>query len=70
MCDIFEISDCIRDINGTKLAFFNSGVVQVQTSDSGAIVAQFSIPHDYAIDCCFSPDGRLVAVAAGSTVYV
>ena len=57
-------------VDGTKLAFFNSGVVQVQTSDSGAIVAKFSIPHSYARDCCFSPDGRLIAIAARSIVYV
>ena len=56
--------------DGTKLAFVNSGVVQVQTSDSGVIVAQFRIPHSFARDCCFSPDGRLIAVGVFSTVYV
>ena len=56
--------------DGTKLAFFNSGVVQVQTSDSGVIVAKFSIPHTDARDCCFFPDGRLIAIATWFAVYV
>jgi len=65
--------------NGTHIAFSpdhsqfvlcNEEVVTVQNSDSREIVAEFHIAHDSAEYCCFSPDGRLIAVAAGKTAYV
>jgi len=52
----------------TKLVLCNMGVIQVQSSDSGVVIAEFHM--DRAGNCCFSPDGRLVAVSAGYTVYV
>jgi WD40 repeat protein len=33
-------------------------------------VAEFHVAVDDAKSCCFSPDGRLVAAAAGNTAYV
>ena len=56
--------------DGTKLALLNQGVVQVQDSDSGAIVAKIWTSNVEAKSCCFSPDGRLVAIFTGSTVYI
>ena len=54
--------------DGTKLVLCNEGVIQVQSPDSRAVIAEFHM--DEAENCCFSPDGRLVAVSAGSTAYV
>jgi len=65
--------------NGSHIAFSPDGtqfvscykpIVTVQNSDSGEIVARFQIAKGNAQCCCFSLDGRLVAVAAGSTVYI
>jgi WD40 repeat protein len=44
-------------------------VIVIQNSGSGAIVVKFPADSDSKC-CCFSPDGRLVAVAAGATAYV
>ena len=44
-------------------------VVVIQNSGSGAIVVKFPADSDSEY-CRFSPDGRLVAVAAGATVYI
>jgi len=53
----------------TQFALCNSNVVTVLSSNSSAIVAEFSMDDD-AECCCFSPDGRLVAAAAYNTTYV
>jgi len=57
-------------MDGTQFASCNGAVITVQNSDSRAIVAEFHITNSSASYCCFSPDGKLVAVAAGSTAYV
>ena len=55
----------------TQFALCNGKVVTVQNSDSRAIVADFHVDGHYsAKHCCFSPDGRFVAAAAGNTSYV
>ena len=54
--------------DGTKLVLCNEGVIQVQSLDSRAVIAEFHI--DQANACCFSPDGRLVAVSTEFTAYV
>ena len=55
----------------TLFALCNKNIVTVQNSDSKAIVAKFHVANGYATQCCFSPDGRLVAAADYSgTVYV
>jgi len=56
--------------DGTQFVLCNKKVVTVQNSDSRAIVAEFHVANDNAQYCCFSPDGRHVAVAAGSTAYM
>jgi WD40 repeat protein len=56
-------------LDGTHLALCGEKVTTIQNFNSGAIVAKcptYSEPKH----CCFSPNGRLVAVAAGSTAYV
>jgi len=57
-------------LDGTQFALCNGAVVTVQNSDSRAIVAEFHITNGNASHCCFSPDGRLVAVAVGPTAYI
>jgi len=57
-------------LDGTQFALCNGAVITVQNSDSRDIVAEFHITNSNASYCCFSPDGKLVAVAAGNTAYV
>ena len=53
----------------TQFVLCNGKVVTVQVSNSGAIVAEFHVTDD-VYHCCFSPDGKLIAAAAGRTAYV
>ena len=52
-----------------KFAVCNEGIVTVQNPISRAIETQFHTTRN-ARSFCFSPDGRLIAAAADSTVYV
>ena len=54
----------------SQFAVCNENVVTVQNSDSREIVAKFHIASDGAEHCCFSPDGRFIAVAAGPNAYI
>ena len=54
----------------TKFVLCNVGIVTVQDSNSRVIETQFHVDAWGSQHCCFSPDGRLVAVAAGHTVYI
>ena len=56
--------------DGTQFVLCNKAVVTVQNSASRAIVAKLHMPNGNTNCCCFSPDGRLVGVSAGVTVYV
>ena len=56
--------------DGTKLVLCNGAVIQVQNSDSGAVVAKFHMDNAKTGNCCFSPDGRLVAISSGYNAYV
>ena len=65
--------------DGSHVAFSSDGAqffsckgtdITVYNSSSGAIVAKFYITSNDIRYCCFSPDGRLVAVAADKTSYV
>jgi len=54
----------------TKLALCNRGVITVQNYNSGTIVAKFTLTRDYVHYCCFSPNSRFIAAAAGKNIYV
>ena len=63
---------------GQHVCFSSDGVqfvscykkaITVYNSSSGAIVAEFQITSSNAYQCSFSPDGRLIAVAADRTIY-
>ena len=56
--------------DGTQLMSCKKAVVTIQNSDSGAITAKFHVANSNIHCCCFSPDGRLIAVAAGSIAYI
>jgi len=56
-------------LDGTQSVSCDGRVVTVQNSDSKATVAEFHMAKSTSC-CCFSPDGRLVAVAGGHTAYV
>ena len=56
--------------DGTQLVLCNEAVVTVQNSDSGVTVAEFHVASSNISCCCFSPDGKLVAVSFDNTAYV
>ena len=57
-------------LDGTQFVSCNGAAVTVQSSDSRVIMAEFHVANSDFKCCCFSSDGRLVAGAAGSTIYV
>ena len=66
-----HIGSCIAfSLDGTQFALCNKSAVTVQDTKSKAITAEFCVGSETVGQCCFSPDGRLVAASAGSTVYV
>jgi len=56
--------------DGTQFVLSKGPVVTVRNSISRAIVAEFHMPNSKTRFCCFSHNGRLVAVAAGDTAYI
>jgi len=56
--------------DGNQIVSHYDGVVTVQNSNSGVITAQFQLPGTYSHWCCFSPDGRLVAVTVQNCIYI
>ena len=57
-------------LDGTQFALCSGTVVRVQNSSSRVVVAEFHMRNSETRSCCFSPDGRLIAVAAGNTAYI
>jgi WD40 repeat protein len=55
--------------DGTHFALCGGKVTTVQNSNSGAIIAECPTDMDSQY-CCFSPNGELVAIATGTTVYI
>jgi WD40 repeat protein len=53
-----------------KLFHAMMGVATVQNTSSGAVVTTFPVVTDEQHRCCFSPDGRLIAVSAGRIAHV
>ena len=56
--------------DGTQLVSCQNAAIVVQKSDSREIMAKCDMPNSLPSYCCFSPDNRLVAVAADETIYV
>ena len=56
--------------NGTRTVSRHETVATVQNTSSGAVVATFPVVPDTYQLCCYSPDGRLIAVSAGRIAHV
>ena len=56
--------------DGAQFVSCHGAAVKVQNSSSGVTVAEFNVAGSNIKCCCFSPDGKLIVVAAGSTIYV
>ena len=54
----------------TQFAICNGCVITIQNSSSGKIMVELHTPHETIRQCCFSPDGRLVAAVADTTAYI
>ena len=56
--------------DGTHLVSWGGAVATAQNSGSGMVTIKLQ-PHQRELQqCCFSPDGKLVAGSAGSTIYI
>lgn len=62
--------DAAFSLDGTQFVLCNGEVVTVQNSESRITVAEFHLPCNNAKHCCFSIDGRFVAMAALGIAYV
>jgi len=56
--------------NDTQIVSCQGADIVVKTTESGTTVAKLCADNNRISNCCFSPDGRLIAVAAGHAVYV
>ena len=67
-----ELDRCYFDFSpdGTQLVLHHPEYVAVQNTNSGAVVAKFQMAEVDTWCCCFSPDGRMIVVSAGSTACV
>ena len=57
-------------LDGTRFVLCKEKVARVQKSDSGVVMARFYMADNITLCPHFSPDSRLVAVAAGGTIYI
>ena len=55
--------------DGAQIVSCHGRTVKIHNCNPGAAVSEFQIIGSDAYQCCFSPDSRLVAVAAHITVY-
>ena len=55
--------------DGTQFVSCYGKTAKIHNCNSGATVSEFQIAGSDTYQCCFSPDSRLVAVAAGGTAY-
>ena len=57
-------------LNDAQIALCQGEDIVIKDTGSGTTVAECHIDNSRISDCCSSSDGRLIAVAAGHTVYV
>ena len=57
-------------LDGNQFVSHHGKDITVHNSSSGEIMAKFYLADGGIHNCCFSPDGRLIAAAAGNTVYI
>ena len=56
--------------DGTHFVSWGQPISIVRNTDSEAVVAKLHVPDGNLWNCCFSPNGKFVAGAAGSTIYI
>ena len=56
--------------DGTQIVSHCAEVVTVQNTSSGAVATTFPVVQDNLRYCCFSPNGRFIAVSAGRIAHV
>jgi len=62
---------CIAfSLDGTQFISCHEGDIVVQNSSSEGVVTKFHVADSEINHCCFSPDGRLIATAAGQTAHI
>jgi WD40 repeat protein len=66
----YEGSDPAFSLDGTHFISWKGNAATVQNTGSGVTVATYSVPNGSLGYYCFSPNGKLVAAAAGPTAYV
>jgi len=57
-------------LDGTQFVLYDGGVIEIRSSNSWAVVAEFDTKIINLRLCCLSPDGRLVAAAANCIIYI
>ena len=57
-------------VDGSLFISWDQEVATVRNSDSGETVAELHVANSIFQRCCFSPDDKLVACAAGEIIYV
>ena len=67
---VYDGSYIAFSLDGTQFALCKEAAIVVQNSDSGVVVTELNVAGSHFKYCCFSPDGRLIAGAAGSTIYL
>jgi len=56
--------------DGTCFVLWGGVVAKIQNSNSGAVITTIRAPDGYLQCCCFSPNGKFIAGASGTTAYV
>jgi len=56
--------------DGTQFISCKGAAITIQDTGSGATVGKFHLTHAEPNHCCFSPNGRFIACAAGHTIYL
>ena len=66
-----RVDDLAYALGGTRFVSCGGKVATVRDSESGAVIAKLNAPDRTSLyRCCFSPDGRFVACAADTIIYV
>ena len=66
-----DVADLAYTLDGTRFVSCGDTVATVRDSESGALVVKLNAPEETSLlRCCFSPDGRFVACAAGTIILV
>ena len=66
----YEGSHVALSSDGAYFVSHGESTAVIQTSKSGAVIAELQVPSDKFSCCNFSLDGKVVAGAAGNTIYI